>query len=193
MARRQPKPLPGYDGGKVNIGTRQVESPYDGKGEVVPFNLRESNARTLRLGPAQTMAYDHMWALWYAAGHARQMGLDPSREPVDGGGHTDPLPLRAFQAAQELRDIGQAISRDRFNLIQMTCLDGMGYSEVAHYIYGRDLKRTQIEAASVLVKNAYNAATVHLGFAGTTSTFSRLQSYSDGERATDRPELREVE
>lgn len=172
-ARRQ-KQITGD--GNIELTTRQVDNPYrKGKTEIVPFNARESNARTLRLGTAQEAAYNHVWRLWYKAGHHANGAMDTSREPVDGGGANDPLPLKAFEAAQELNNLRKSIGKHDWRLIEITCLDGLNYREVATLMFGTPTQTQKLEA-SWHVKSAYNRLTVELGLAGTPSHFARLHN-----------------
>lgn len=160
--------------GKMELTTRQVDNPYDkGKTEIVPFNAKESNARTLRLGKAQEQAYNHIWRLWYQAGHHANGAMDTTKEPVDGGGGIDPLPLKACEANDELNNLKKTLGAHDFRLIEITCLDGLNYKEVATIMFGKPTQ-TQKQEATWHVKTAYNRLTVELGLAGTPSHFSRL-------------------
>lgn len=173
---------PGYDG-KVEIHARQVDSPYDsGKQEVVTINVRESNSRTLNLGPAQEAAYLYVYRLWYKAGHHRNGAIDPSNEPVDGGGWSDPFQETAMDAAKELVNLRKVIGKTDWRFIEITCLDGLNYGQVARVMYGREPTGTETKEASWHVKSAYNKLTVELGYSGTPTQHARMQSYMDGRR-----------
>lgn len=190
MVEKSVKQAPGFDG-KFEPGARKVDSPYDGTAEVVPFNLRESNARTLRLGPAQTEAFDLVWRLYYKAGYFRQGAVDTTKEPVDGGGMRDPLPLQACEATREIARLQHAIGDDEWKLVKITCLDGLNYRQVAEIMF-KAPTHSQVQQATWHVKTAYNKLTVELGLSGTPTHFARLNSYMEGDKPTDRQDLREA-
>ncbi len=166
---------PGYDG-KMELKTRQVGNPYDaGETEIVQFNMRESNARTLRLGEAQEQAYNRILGLWHQAGRLGYGSMDTAREPVDGGGTGDPWPLRAVEAAEKLNKLREALGRDDWKFIEITCLGGLGYQEVARIMFVEPGQK-QIDRATGLVKTAYDHLMVVLGL-GVPDHITRLHNY----------------
>ena len=178
-ARKRARPVslagvrPGYEG-KMELTTRQVDNPYaKGETEIVPFNARESNARTLNLGKAQERAYNHVWGLWHQAGHHAYGST--TREPVDGGGTSDPLPLRALEAIDELNVLRKALGKDDWRFIEITCMEGLGYKDVARILFAKP-KQIQIREATWYVKTAYNRLTVELNYA-TPDHITRLHNY----------------
>lgn len=166
---------PGYDG-KYYPVQDTVENPY-GRGEHEPVvrNLRESNAATLRLGPAQTRAHNLVWKLYYAMGYWRDGAIDPTKEPVDCQQVPDPYPEAAANASKEIDELSKSLGDD-WLLIEQTCLWGRGYREVAKIMFGEP-SRTQVEQATIHVKHAYNRLCVELGLSQSVSVYEKLKSY----------------
>jgi len=165
---------PGYES-KMELTTRQVGNPYDaGETEIVQFNARESNARTLRLGEAQEQAYNRVLGLWHRAGRHAYGSMDTAREPVDGGGTGDPWPLRAVEAAEKLNKLRKALGRDDWRLIEITCLDGLGYEDVARIMFVEP-GQIQIRKATWFVKAAFDHLMVELGL-GVPDHIARLHN-----------------
>lgn len=171
-----------YQDGNRDYQPARVENPFrPGTYEGVVVNARESNARTLRLGKAQTEAHDRIWALHYKAGYYRQGAIDPSNEPVDCQQVSDPIPLRVIRAGQQLRALRDFIGDD-YALIEMTCLYGLGFRETARVAFGRDPSRRELDEVTMRTKIAYNKAAVHFGLAGTPNFHANLQAYMEGDK-----------
>lgn len=196
----------GYDG-KFDLKTRQVESPYRGKdgekqSEIVPFNTRESSASSLGLKEAQTRAYNHFWELAYNAGHSRQMAIDPSVEPVDTSGISDPIPAGSLDAATALGRIKNepddnkypGIGKDNYTLIWMTCVMSLTLKDLAEIQHGPGATRSQRDVLGFAIKVAYKELAVYFGYIGKGQFWTRLQNFMEADaRPTDRQDLREVE
>lgn len=167
---------PGYDG-KYHPVPVTIESPYEkGEYEERVRNLRESNASTLRLGPAQAQAYDRVWRLYYMMGYWRDGAIDPTKEPVDCQQMPDPYPEGAAHASKEVQNLAKTLGDD-WLLIEQTCLWGRGFKEVAQIMFGDDPSRSQVDEARFHVKHAYNRLCVELGLSGYISVFEKLKSY----------------
>jgi len=174
---------PGFENQR-ELAAVGVDNPYrKGEKETVVKNLRESNARTLRLGPAQTLAYDRVWKLYYMMGHWRNGAVDPSNEPVDCQQVVDTLPEAAAHASQEVKALREALGDD-WLLIEATCLYGLGFKEMARVLFGQD-KRTNCDEARFMVKAAYNKLCVEMGLSGTPSLYTRLRAYCGGKPGVD--------
>ena len=182
---------PGFDG-QFEPSTRVIESPYrKGDKDTVPFNARESNARRLNLGQAQSEAFERTYRLYYRAGYFNQGAVDTTKDPVDGGGVPEPMTERTVDAFRELALIARSIGANDYRLVKATCLDGLGFKDVARIMFGSAPTHNEIQQATWHVKSAYNRLAIHYGLAGTPSYFARLKAWSDGEKATDKPELRD--
>lgn len=176
---------PGYDGKYLPVHDT-VDNPYrKGESETVVRNLRESNTYTLRLGPAQERAYNKFWELCYKAGYSKQMAIDPSNEPVDGGGFRDPIPASALDGATKLGRISNepshqeypGIGKEKFHLIWATCIIGLGYKEIANIEFGESHKRSDVDFVRFNVKASYNDLARYFGYSGEGPAFARLRAY----------------
>jgi len=167
---------PGFDNKYLPVKD-EVDNPYrKGERETVVRNLRESNAATLRLGPAQAQAYDRVWRLYYMMGYWRDGAIDPTKEPVDCQQTPDPYPEGAAHASKEIDHLAKTLGDD-WLLIEQTCLWGRGFKEVANIMFGPTSTRTQIDEARFHVKHAYNRLCVEMGLSQSISVFEKLKSY----------------
>lgn len=70
-------------------------------------NIRESAIATLAqkggLDDAQVAAADRFRALWERMGGKGTGAIDYTKEPVDGGGHRDPISISQLEAGHELK------------------------------------------------------------------------------------------
>jgi len=155
----------GYDGKYFPVPD-SVENPYrKGESEPVVRNLRESNAWTLRLGPAQREAYNQVWKLYYEIGHWRGGAIDPTKEPVDSQQVPDPYQESAANASKQIGHLMETLGDD-WVFIEQTCLWGRGFKEVANMLFGPSPRRSQIDEARFHVKHAYNRLCVEMGLSG---------------------------
>lgn len=155
----------------------EVDNPFrPGEKEPVVKNARESNAKTLRLGPAQSEAYYRIWNLYYQAGYGRQQAVDPSNEPVDCQNVRDWFPERAANANRELNWYRKTIG-DEWIYIELTCLHGYGYKEVAGMEWGREPSKDEIQETRYRIRSTYNALTVEMGLSKRPTFINRLKSH----------------
>ena len=167
---------PGYDGKYFPV-LDTVENPYNkGEREKVVRNLRESNAATLRLGPAQAEAYNRAWKLYYRMGCWRNGAVNPTKEPVDCQQTPDPHSEEAAHASKEIEHYAKILGDD-WRLIEQTCLWGRGFKEIAQIIFGPNPTRKQIEQATFHVKHAYNRLSVEMGLSEAVSVYEKLKNY----------------
>lgn len=184
LAGRGTKKRTGYLDENREYAPATIENPYQpGTFQAAVVNRRESNARTLRLGPAQAEAYNRVWALYYKAGYHRQGAVDPSNEPVDCSRSADPLPLSVAEANSRLNQLRSEIGEEWWVFIELTCKHGYGYREIAAMKLGCEPGRGDLDETVFQVKTAWNRATVKLGLSGAPSWFARLRGYMSGERS----------
>ena len=98
----RPVPLLG-----VELGTREVEDPYDGGRITVTVNLKESPLDRWRshgdIDGAQYAAGDRFRYLWERSELGGAQALDPAKDYVDGGVMPDPYSLERMRAGVQLR------------------------------------------------------------------------------------------
>lgn len=79
----------------------------------VPFNHKESAISVLAakgsIDAAQTAAAVRFRSLWEALGGSGAKAMDYTREPVDGGGASEPISLRQLTAGAELKVASDAL------------------------------------------------------------------------------------
>lgn len=96
-------------------------------------NIRESAVETLyargKLDKAQKAAADKFRQLWEACG-GTIAALDYGREPVDGGGRTDPLPERRANAGRELARCRSLLGKRLYDLVCRVCGQGHALSDL---------------------------------------------------------------
>lgn len=155
---------PGFDGKYEPIKTT-IENPYrKGEQEQVIVNRRESNAYTLRLGPAQQAAYDYVRRLWEQTGAWRNAAIDPSHEPVDCSSFRDPLPESVAEAFGRIRDIYLELGFDYIH-IDRAVRWGLGYKEIAEIELKRPPRHVEIQEMRALVRQAFNRLAKILNYA----------------------------
>ncbi len=91
------------------------------------MNMRESpitwmwaKRKQTGITEQQVAAAAHFRKLYEAAG-AQVQALDYTREPVDGGGITEPISDRMIKANQQLSEAHAALGAEGFDLIQKVC------------------------------------------------------------------------
>lgn len=178
MAGRGKKKQTGYLDENREYAPARIENPYQpGAFQAAVVNKRESNARTLNLGPAQGEAYNRVWALYYRAGYNRQGAVDPSNEPVDCSRGGDPFPLSVAQANERLNHLRTAIGEEWWVFIELTCKHGHGYRDIAGMKLHGEPSRSDIDETRWQIKTAWNKVTVELGLSSTPTWFARLRTY----------------
>lgn len=137
--RKQQRAEPGYEG-RMELVHDQVESPYDSaQRDVVVRNIRESSLATMfarrQIDEAQLMAGQRFRALYERASSRGSMAVDPSKEPVDTSGISDPIPDRVITAARELHSVRAELGRIGYGLVSMVCGQGLTIDQVAKRMY----------------------------------------------------------
>lgn len=158
---------PGYDGKRELVGDT-VASPYQkGVEEPVIRNIRESSLSTMyarkQIDPAQWMAGE-----WFRTQYERMrmgsMAIDPSYEPVDTSGHSDPIPDRVIMAGFQLAESRKVLGIG-FPVVEMICGEGLTVSDVARKRFGHPTQR-QEEFTGMLFRVALDALAEWRGFSG---------------------------
>lgn len=101
----------------------EVEDPYDAGRLVVSRSLRDDPLARLHarhhIDDAQYAAGRAWQAFYEAAEIGGARAIDPTREPVDGGGRVpDPITDRQQHAVRELSRLGRALGEDGDALIR---------------------------------------------------------------------------
>ncbi len=118
MAKRKKKPMPA-----VEIATKTIHNPLwsrDHYGDrtnprfvTAAINPRESGIVTLAarglIDEAQEQAADRFRSIWETLGGSGAKALDYTKEPVDGGGFSDPISIRQIAAGKELKVVSEAL------------------------------------------------------------------------------------
>ncbi|MGR8960996.1 hypothetical protein [Rhizobium leguminosarum] len=111
------------------------------------INIKESAITMLasrgRIDAAQLAAATRFRAMWEAMCRSTR-AIDYGREPVDGGGHADPISHKQMHAAEELRRIRPLLGEDGFSLVSRICGEGYSLGEV---IRPGSSKRAKLKAA----------------------------------------------
>lgn len=98
-------------------------------------NIRESAIATLasrkHINEAQVAAADRFRSLWESIGGAGAGAFDYSREPVDGGGASEPLTERQIRAAFELKQIRQILGVRAYDIMGKIAGEGYAIQEMA--------------------------------------------------------------
>lgn len=127
-------------------GAHAITSTNPKKISVVK-NLRESAVETLfargKLDRAQKEAADRFRGIYESAGGTIG-AMDYGREPVDGGGASDPLSQRQVDAGKMLAQCRNLLGARNFALVCKVCGQGMSLQQVAAS------KREQLTAADNL-------------------------------------------
>jgi hypothetical protein len=169
MAKRLPIGKPGFDG-RMEIVGDVVDSPYRrGEKEPVVRNIRESSLSAMhargQIDDAQYRAGD-----WIRAQYERmRMGsgaIDPSYEPVDTSGHSDPIPDRLLRASLAIHDAEQAVikevGRRGWQLLECVCVEGCAIAEAAGRRYGK-ASDLQTRHVGMLFRDSLDVLATHLG------------------------------
>ena len=159
---------PGFDG-KRELVVDTVASPYQkGIEEPVIRNVRESSISTMyarkQIDQAQMMA-GQWFQSQYDAMRGSSMSVDPTYEPVDTSGHSDPIQDRVIMAGAQLAK-ARGILGIGFPIVEMVCGEGLSISEAARRKFGNASQR-QEELLGMLFRFALDALAAWLGYAGT--------------------------
>jgi hypothetical protein len=107
-----------HDGAKANTKTRQSA-----------YNMRESPIAYMiakgQVNQAQGEAGLHFRRIFEMAGGTGAAAMDYTKEPVDGGGFTDPLTERQWRAGKELSEAHAKLGTAGYELVRDVC--GNGY------------------------------------------------------------------
>ncbi|NKM56371.1 hypothetical protein GFL21_17920 [Rhizobium anhuiense] len=110
-------------------------------------NIRESAITMLasrgRIDAAQLAAATRFRALWEAMCRSTR-AIDYGREPVDGGGHADPIGHRQMHAAEELRRVRPLLGEKGYWLVSRICGEGYSLGEI---VGPGSSKRAKLKAA----------------------------------------------
>ncbi|TAT82481.1 hypothetical protein [Rhizobium ruizarguesonis] len=151
-SKRTPSSDPHRSLRAVTIANPYYSSTHDGEAgnpRTVPaiINLKESAITMLasrgRIDAAQLAAATRFRALWEAVCRGTR-AIDYGREPVDGGGHADPISHRQMHAAEELRRVRPLLGEEGFSLVSRICVEGYSLGEV---VGPGSSKRAKLKAA----------------------------------------------
>ena len=96
-------------------------------------NIKESAITMLasrrRIDAAQLAAATRFRAMWEAMCRSTR-AMDYGAEPVDGGGHADPISHRQMHAAEELRRIRPLHGEKGYWLVSRICGEGYSLGEI---------------------------------------------------------------
>ncbi len=132
LARRRRSLPPGFEGRRQLIPDT-VESPYvKGDFESVIRNVGESSLIAMfyaqKIDAAQLRSGE-----WFRATYERtrmgSMAIDPSKEPVDTSGHSDPIPDRVIIAAEQLALARKELSPVGYMVVELVCGQGWTIEE----------------------------------------------------------------
>jgi hypothetical protein len=118
LAKRKKKAMP-----MPSIATKVVHNPLyqrahhgersNPKFITAAINPRESGIVTLvargLLDEAQEEAADRFRGLWETLGGSGAKALDYSKEPVDGGGRSEPISIRLLAAGRDMKEVNDAL------------------------------------------------------------------------------------
>ncbi|MBB2670708.1 UNVERIFIED_ORG: hypothetical protein GGE44_000249 [Rhizobium esperanzae] len=114
------------------------------------INIKESAITMLasrgRIDAAQLAAATRFRALWEAMCRSTR-AVDYGREPVDGGGHANPVSHRQMHAAEELRRVRPLLGEEGYSLVSHICGEGYSLGEV---VRPGSSKRAKLKAADDL-------------------------------------------
>ncbi|MBS7741458.1 MULTISPECIES: hypothetical protein [unclassified Chelatococcus] len=143
--RHRREDLHGNDG-RIEIGHKDVKDPYEPDKRLrVTINVRESPLEILksrrRIDDAEYEAGQWFRAVYERASIGPLTAFDPTKEPVDGGGFSDPLSDSTMQASRDLRAILPVVRREGYLLLTSIVGQGQAIAEVAA-IWGRTVITT---------------------------------------------------
>ncbi|CAH1673336.1 conserved hypothetical protein [Hyphomicrobiales bacterium] len=138
--RHRREDLHGSDG-RVEIGHKDVKDPYEPEKRLrVTVNVRESPLEILksrrRIDDAEYEAGQWFRAVYERASIGPLTAFDPTKEPVDGGGFSDPLSDATMQASRDLRAVLPVVRREGYLLLMSIVGQGKPIAEVAA-VWGR--------------------------------------------------------
>lgn len=113
-----------------------------------PVNVRESAIALLAsrggLDKAQVKAADRFRGLWESMGGSGAGAMDYTKEPVDGGGATDPISIRQLSAGMELKRCRELLGARIYDLVCRVAGEGLALAELY------EAKRDRLTAADNL-------------------------------------------
>ena len=170
MARRDKSPKckadswVGFDGQR-EIVVEAVEAAYRrGEFEQVPKNIKESGISYMlahgNLDEAQYRAGD-----WYRVRREMRGGaVDPSNEPVDVSGTTDPVSSRVLFAGMEIAKLKMKLPQVRWGLIELVCVQNFTIQEATYAGFGVCTQYNR-KVTGRLLRAGLNEMAVALGYA----------------------------
>jgi len=93
------------------------------------------------------------------------MAVDPSREPVDSSGRSDPIPDRAIIAVEELTKVRHELGRDGYLVVELICGQGWSIRETA----GLGSREQRIKEIGVVLRRSLDVLAEMRGFATRSS------------------------
>ncbi|WP_237352972.1 MULTISPECIES: hypothetical protein [unclassified Rhizobium] len=152
LTKRTPSSDPHRSLRAVTVANPYYTPAHDGEAgnpRTIPaiVNIRESAITMLasrgRIDAAQLAAATRFRALWEAMCRSTR-AIDYGREPVDGGGHADPIGHRQMHAAEELRRIRPLLGERGSWLVSRICGEGYSLGEMVGPVSS---KRAKLRAA----------------------------------------------
>lgn len=118
-----PNYAPAHEGAKANP-----------RKSTAVMNLRESPIAMMaargHLAEHQVRAAVHFRRLWETLGGAGAGSFDYSREPVDGGGHREPITDSQIDAGLRLKQCQQHIGQRAFAVVEKVAGEGVSVSDL---------------------------------------------------------------
>lgn len=166
MAKRKTMLVVGFDD-KRELVPDSVEDPYDKTRLSVVRNIRESSLTAMRarghIDDAQLKAGE-----WFRAKYEKMrmgsMAIDPSYEPVDTSGYTDPMPDRILIAGQDLARAKTRLGALGWPVVAEVCGQGFTIAEVANRRYGAATE-AQRKFMGLLLRESLDVLAIYLGYA----------------------------
>lgn len=158
---------PGFDG-KYEPRAKQEDNPYGERGdkkEDVIKNVRESTLAYLfhlkRIDECQFRAGDWYRCRWETIQRGSgPKAVDPSNEPVDCSGRSDPMSVRALEAGKDLALASESVDPGGWRVIEMVCGRNMTLKAA-----GGGLTDWQQRKMSRVLKDALDELAEYLGYA----------------------------
>lgn len=122
--------------GRFQIGERVVDDPLEiGQRYTAVVNVRESSIDHMhsrgRIDGTQKLAGDRFRRLWEKAAVGSNKAMDTTKEPVDGGGGSDPISDDLVKASIELARVMRALGPTGSQLLISLVGEGKRVEDVA--------------------------------------------------------------
>ena len=160
--------MPPQQEGRVELAKKDVENPFDpGSYETVTVNVRESTLATMvargQIDDAQFRAGDYIRSR-YERSRIGSQAFDPSHEPVDVSGVSDPIPARVLLATKDIVAMQNHVGPLVWRVLEGVCGQGFTITEMASKIYGTN-KETDKTFVGRLLREGLDQIAALLGFA----------------------------